>query len=227
MSLVFVASSMIPSSCFNQHKVNQSSSLNPCFFFVHGKYPSCITENIHTIFRKKALGTLRFTRIERMTPNSQSNEENMIYLDSGDEEKEVTEDSGSPWEGAVIYRRNASVSHVEYCTTLERLGLGKLSTEVSRSRASVMGLRLTKAVKDYPFGTPVHVSVDITKKKQKLRLDGIIKTVITLGCNRYSIFVNQINCYYHGTASIFAIYYDVIILYRINFQERKCSAATQ
>ncbi|KAG5015435.1 hypothetical protein JHK85_021571 [Glycine max] len=36
----------------------------------------------------------------------------------------------------------------------------------------------------FPNGTPVQISIDVTKKK-KLRLDGIIKTVITLLCNRY------------------------------------------
>ncbi|WOH15776.1 hypothetical protein DCAR_0935322 [Daucus carota subsp. sativus] len=100
------------------------------------------------------------------------------------QEDEDTDDIDSPWEGAVVYQRNASISHVEYCTTLERLGLGEYSTEVSKSRASLMGLRVTKAVKDYPLGTPVMVSLDITRKKQKLRLDGIIRTVLTLGCNR-------------------------------------------
>lgn len=90
----------------------------------------------------------------------------------------------SPWEGALVYRRGPSVSHVEFCTTLERLGLGKLSSPISRSRASDIGLRVTKAVKDFPLGTPVHVSVDVTRKKKKLRLDGILRTVISLGCNR-------------------------------------------
>lgn len=101
-----------------------------------------------------------------------------------EDQEDVEEDAGSPWEGAIIYKRNPSITHLEYCTTLERLGLGKLSTEVSRSRASAMGLRVTKAVKDYPNGTPVQISIDVTKKKQKLRLDGIIRTVLTLGCNR-------------------------------------------
>ncbi|KAJ1426147.1 Large ribosomal RNA subunit accumulation protein YceD [Sesbania bispinosa] len=100
-----------------------------------------------------------------------------------DDEEEI-EDTESPWEGAVVYKRNASVLHLEYCTTLERLGLGKLSTDVSKNKASVMGLRVTKAVKDYPNGTPVQISIDVTRKKKKLRLDGIIKTVITLLCNR-------------------------------------------
>uniref|UniRef100_A0A2P2IR13 Uncharacterized protein MANES_09G055500 n=2 Tax=Rhizophora mucronata TaxID=61149 RepID=A0A2P2IR13_RHIMU len=105
-----------------------------------------------------------------------------------DKEQQATENEelglASPWEGAIVYRRNPSITHLEYCTTLERLGLGNLSTQVSKSRASVMGLRVTKAVKDYPLGTPVQLSIDITRKKKRLRLDGIIKTVITLTCNR-------------------------------------------
>jgi len=32
-------------------------------------------------------------------------------------------------------------------------------------------------------GTPVLVSVDVTRKRKKLTLDGIVRTVITLGCN--------------------------------------------
>jgi hypothetical protein len=108
-----------------------------------------------------------------------------------EEEEEIDKDEGSPWEGAVIYKRNAAILHLEYCTTLERLGLGNLSTDVSKNKASVMGLRTTKAVKDFPNGTPVQISIDVTRKKKKLRLDGIIKTVITLMCNRYfSIIFN-------------------------------------
>lgn len=111
-----------------------------------------------------------------------------------DEEDSVTIDlteledgddyESSPWEGAITYQRNASISHVEYCTTLERLGLAKVSSEVSKSQAFAMGLRVSKAIKDFPLGTPVLVSVDVTRKKKRLRLDGIIRTVITLGCNR-------------------------------------------
>ncbi|KAL8153765.1 hypothetical protein V2J09_011525 [Rumex salicifolius] len=95
------------------------------------------------------------------------------------------EDEGSPWEGAVVYKRSSSVSHVEYCTTLERLGLTKISSELSRSRAAAMGLRLTKAVKEFLDGTPVLVSVDVNRKKRDvIRLDGIVRTVISLDCNR-------------------------------------------
>lgn len=127
-------------------------------------------------------------------------EGNAIDYDSWIGEEIDDEDSAnelsSPWEGAVIYQRNSSISHLEYCTTLERLGLDKLSSDVSRSTASLMGLRVTKDVKDYVQGTPVLISVDVTRKKGKLRLDGIVKTVITLGCFRcgeeagHSVFCN-------------------------------------
>ncbi|KAK6124919.1 hypothetical protein DH2020_041330 [Rehmannia glutinosa] len=93
------------------------------------------------------------------------------------------DDEGCPWEGAIMYKRNASISHLEYCTTLERLGLGKVSSEFSKTRASEMGLRVLKSVKDYPDGTPVLISVDVTRRKQKLRLDGIVRTVLALNCN--------------------------------------------
>ncbi|KAL4038868.1 hypothetical protein IC575_002504 [Cucumis melo] len=127
---------------------------------------------------------MKSTSIKCVKPTYQSLfEDNSIITDWGDQEGDI-EEMGSPWEGAVIYKRNSSVSHVEYCTTLERLGLEKLSTDVSKSRASTMGLRVTKDVKDYPFGTPVQISVDVTRKDKKLRLDGIVKTVITLNCYR-------------------------------------------
>ncbi|CAN6481822.1 unnamed protein product [Victoria cruziana] len=97
------------------------------------------------------------------------------------------DEEGSPWEGAVVYRRDPSVTHLEYCTTLERLGLGRYSSDASRSKASSMGIRVTRAVKEFINGTAVQVSVDVSrsdKTKGKLRLDGIVRTVITLPCNR-------------------------------------------
>ncbi|KAH6758739.1 BTB/POZ domain protein [Perilla frutescens var. frutescens] len=104
----------------------------------------------------------------------------------GDEiiEEGVDGDEGFPWEGAILYRRNAAISHLEYCTTLERLGLGKVSSGLSRNRASEMGLRVVKPVTGSPNGTPVLISVDVTRRKHKLRLDGIVRTVIALHCNR-------------------------------------------
>jgi len=88
----------------------------------------------------------------------------------------------------VVYKRDASVSHVEFCTTLERLGLEKLSTGVSKSRASAMGIRVpprrAKEMESGGDGTPVLISVDVARRKRRLKLDGIVRTVITLGCNR-------------------------------------------
>lgn len=144
----------------------------------------CSAKSMVNSFKNKPSTILKCTSKDFMSPDYESfSEENTINIDWGDHEGEV-DDTGSPWEGAVVYKRNASISHVEYCTTLERLGLGKVSTDISKSRASIMGLRVTKAVKDYPLGTPVQISIDVTRKKHKLWLDGIIKTVITLGCNR-------------------------------------------
>lgn len=126
---------------------------------------------------------LKFIARESMNSNyelfSDENSIEDIWIDQEEDSMD------SPWEGAILYQRNPSISHLEYCTTLERLGLGHLSTDVSKSRASLMGLRVTKSVKDYPQGTPVLISMDVTRKKQNLlKLDGIIRTVLTLGCNR-------------------------------------------
>eukprot|EP00262_Sarcandra_glabra_P011613 TRINITY_DN2824_c0_g6_i1.p1 TRINITY_DN2824_c0_g6~~TRINITY_DN2824_c0_g6_i1.p1 ORF type:complete len:315 (+),score=39.39 TRINITY_DN2824_c0_g6_i1:15-959(+) len=140
------------------------------------EYPLCKTLVSTSINRRQE--TFIYSSLSDVNSSSSS------FSSSSSSSSELAEDYESPWEGAVIYRRNPSISHVEYCTTLERLGLGRLSTELSRTRASEMGLRVTKAVKDYPLGTPVQISVDVTRKRKKLRLDGIIRTVITLGCNR-------------------------------------------
>ncbi|XP_004307383.1 PREDICTED: uncharacterized protein LOC101294601 [Fragaria vesca subsp. vesca] len=190
MSFVVTSSSIVSSSYFNQRSGSRlrccGSTCKVSYFpFIRCKYLSCITENIHTVLRRKPNDILMSTVMNCTKPNFQSiTDEDTVFIDLGDQGNEDGEDIDSPWEGAVVYKRNASITHVEYCTTLERLGLGNLSTTVSKSRASVMGLRVTKAVKDYPNGTPVQISIDITRRKQKLRLDGIIKTVITLTCNR-------------------------------------------
>lgn len=87
-----------------------------------------------------------------------------------------------------MYRRDAAVYHLEYTTTLERLGLADLSSPHSRARAAAMGI-LSSSRK--PPGdateddeTPVLVSVDVARRRGRLRLDGIVRTVITLGCYR-------------------------------------------
>lgn len=141
----------------------------------------CIITNL----KNKPLRRFRSIVVECMNSNFEFFDSKSGVTKEWSYQEDVgNDDIDSPWEGAVVYQRNASILHVEYCTTLERLGLGEYSTNVSKSRASLMGIRVTKAVKDYPLGTPVMVSLDITRKKQKLRLDGIIRTVLTLGCNR-------------------------------------------
>ena len=90
------------------------------------------------------------------------------------------ESDESPWEGALVYRRDAAVHHLEYASTLERLGLGDLSSHHSRARAAAMGL----GTLDQPQTTPVLVSLDVARRRGRLRLVGIVRTVITLGCFR-------------------------------------------
>ncbi|XP_020200812.1 large ribosomal RNA subunit accumulation protein YCED homolog 1, chloroplastic [Aegilops tauschii subsp. strangulata] len=100
------------------------------------------------------------------------------------------EEGPSPWEGAVVYRRDASAQHVEYATTLERLGLADLSSPHSRAHAAAMGImppskpRRGAGDAPAPATTPVLVSVDVARRRGRLRLDGILRTVITLGCYR-------------------------------------------
>ncbi|KAM3343152.1 large ribosomal RNA subunit accumulation protein YCED 1, chloroplastic [Capsicum galapagoense] len=174
MALAF---SLVSPFCSSLQNVNHITKVH----YVHCKISNCP-------IRLKNLNNIRKKGSKFVVRNQKSNfllEESYTDFDWKDEEQgDLEDDEESPWKGAVVYKRNSSVTHLECCTTLERLGLGKLSTKVSRSRASIMGLRVTKDVKDYPDGTPVLISLDVTRKKHKLRLDGIIRTVITLGCNR-------------------------------------------
>ncbi|XVF61065.1 hypothetical protein PTKIN_Ptkin08bG0099000 [Pterospermum kingtungense] len=188
MSLVISSSSVTFSSNFNPYKVCCMKFRQPALsspfssFVVHQKFPWTVTLNNHKILINESFKILKPVG-DSISQNNQSfTEDNTINFDW--EDQEDVEDTGSPWEGAVMYRRNPSVTHMEYCTTLERLGLEKLSSDISKSRASLMGLRVTKDVKDYPNGTPVQISMDVTRKKKRIRLDGIVKTVISLGCNR-------------------------------------------
>jgi hypothetical protein len=100
-----------------------------------------------------------------------------------------SDDEDSPWEGALVYRRDAAVHHLEHATTLERLGLGGLSSPDSRARAAAMGM----GPPDQPH-TPVLVSLDVTRRRARLRLDGIVRTVITLGCFRFALPVFLLSC---------------------------------
>ncbi|KAF0934533.1 hypothetical protein E2562_025629 [Oryza meyeriana var. granulata] len=113
--------------------------------------------------------------------------DDFFTVDYDPEEAEESDDEeGSPWEGALVYRRDASVHHVEYATTLERLGLADLSSPHSRARAATMGILSTNPTTGDLANddTPVLVSVDVARRRGRLRLDGIVRTVITLGCYR-------------------------------------------
>lgn len=187
MSLVCSSSCVAP---LPQTKLSRPSflKLKTCTLSLSSSigYPNFttgITKHINHLFTEPHK-LPRLSKSQILASQEPFTENSTIDIDWEEDNQDGIEDTGSPWEGSVMYKRNASVTHVEYCTTLERLGLGRLSTEVSKRRASAMGLRVTKDVKDYPDGTPVQVSVDVARKKKKLRLDGIVRTVITLGCNR-------------------------------------------
>ncbi|CAI8618680.1 unnamed protein product [Vicia faba] len=187
MPLLAPSSSATP-FCFSQLKTHNSNSQTR--FSSNSFTPfQNITIPLHKTRHKGSNFTHKFSSKCNGQDDDSYTEEYTMSLDWDDEEEiadddKKIEDTESPWEGAIIYKRNASVLHLEYCTTLERLGLGRLSDDITKNKASVMGLRIAKTVKDYPNGTPVQVSVDVTRKKKKLRLDGIIKTVIKLPCNR-------------------------------------------
>lgn len=174
--------------CFSQLNNSLTTfSCNSFTPFLHRTVPICKARHIGGVYFRTESNVLhKYVSKCKESGRDLYTEEGTTSFDWGDEEEEeIDEDEGLPWEGAVIYKRNASILHLEYCTTLERLGLGNLSTDVSKNKASVMGLWITKAVKDFPNGAPVQISIDVTRKKKKLRLDGIIKTVLTLVCNRY------------------------------------------
>ncbi|XP_037455771.1 large ribosomal RNA subunit accumulation protein YCED homolog 1, chloroplastic-like [Triticum dicoccoides] len=101
---------------------------------------------------------------------------------------EEAEEGPSPWEGVVVYQRDAAVQHIEYATTLERLGLADLSSQHSLARAAAMGIASPRpprgSAEDTTMTSPVLVSLDVTRRRGRLRLDGILRTVITLGCYR-------------------------------------------
>lgn len=95
---------------------------------------------------------------------------------------EGDEEEGTPWEGAIIFRRSAAQSRFDYSTTLERLGLSRFSSEKAMALATDMGLE--KSEVDGVVGTPVQISVDVTKEGRDYRIDGVIRTSLAMVCNR-------------------------------------------
>lgn len=227
MSLLIPSSSAAP-LYFSKLNIYNSNSLQlfSCNSFTplqHRKIPHCKTRHIGTRFKIGPNVLHKYAARCKGHDHDSYIEEGTMSLDWDDEEE--IEDEGTPWEGAVVYKRSASILHLEYCTALERLGLGNLSTDISKSRASLMGLRITKAVKDYPNGTPVQISIDVTRKKNKLRLDGIIKTVITLLCNRYYPHEFTLPIYISGALfyifSSLVLHCFILLLIYINFSGLK------
>ncbi|CAL5325519.1 unnamed protein product [Camellia sinensis] len=153
-----------------------SSSVIPSFhinLFVHCNIPQGLpsfNKNINPILKKTLASTLRFIARECMNSNDVLfGEDGSITYDWKDKQGE-NEDMGSPWEGLLCIRETLQ-SH--------------MWSTAQPWRDS--GLRVTRAVKDFPLGTPVLISVDVTRKKKKLRLDGIVRTVITLACNSFML----------------------------------------
>ncbi|KAG0617756.1 hypothetical protein M758_4G012800 [Ceratodon purpureus] len=95
---------------------------------------------------------------------------------------EGDEEEGTPWEGAVMFRRSAAQSRADYATTLERLGLTRFSSEKAISLAIDMGLETSEV--DGVVGTPVQITVEVTKEGRDYRVDGVLRTALTMVCNR-------------------------------------------
>ncbi|KAJ7545661.1 hypothetical protein O6H91_08G005000 [Diphasiastrum complanatum] len=85
-----------------------------------------------------------------------------------------------PRPGSVVFRRNVSETRIEFHTTLESLGLAKVSSDQSRAMAVSEGFATGIA----ESGTPVGIVVDVMKEGRDFRLRGCVKTVLALCCNR-------------------------------------------
>ncbi len=109
--------------------------------------------------------------------------ETFFFLMLGETEKDE-EDTVTPWEGAIIFKRSAVQARVEYVTSLERLGLSILSSELSRALALSMGLLDELESETGELITPVQISIDASREGRDIQLDGIIRTAFGLVCNR-------------------------------------------
>jgi hypothetical protein len=109
--------------------------------------------------------------------------ETIFFLLLGETEKDE-EEADTPWEGAIIFKRSAVQARVEYVTSLERLGLSILSSELSRALALSMGLLNELESETEELVTPVQISIDASREGRDIQLDGIIRTAFGLVCNR-------------------------------------------
>jgi hypothetical protein len=116
--------------------------------------------------------------IDRKSREDNGNEAELADVESGEFEE--------PWLGALMFKRSNHRNHYEFHTSLERLGLGKLSSESSRDLAKSMGLNAASAAPSTEDATPVSISIDVSREddRRDLRLDGVVRTTVTLCCNR-------------------------------------------
>eukprot|EP00897_Mesotaenium_endlicherianum_P006021 jgi/Mesen1/5447/ME000272S04783 len=138
------------------------------------------------VYQKKS--TLFFYGDSRQTANHLASEADELIGEasistsaaaSEADEKVVSEELRSS--GAVVFKRSSAQSHFEFATTLEKLDLAKLSSELSRESANRMGLQVEGD--GAQAETPVEVLIDVEKDGRNLRLEGIANTAITVKCN--------------------------------------------
>ncbi|BBN00070.1 DUF177 domain-containing protein [Marchantia polymorpha subsp. ruderalis] len=103
----------------------------------------------------------------------------------GETDTEKQEDE-EPWLGAVVFKRSSTQTHYEFQTSLERLGLAVLSSDASSSLANSIGIvsKTPASGAGQDNVTPVGISIDVSREGRDLRLDGLVRTAITLCCNR-------------------------------------------
>ncbi|KAL3685770.1 hypothetical protein R1sor_003792 [Riccia sorocarpa] len=124
---------------------------------------------------------------ERRTHKLQHLKQSALPLDKSSIEKdaeEVESEKEEPWLGATIFKRSAIQTHYELQTSLERLGLTVLSSSESSSLAKTIGIIPKKVEFATEEFTPVGISIDVTRQGRDLRLDGLVRTAISLCCNR-------------------------------------------
>ncbi|KAL2641737.1 hypothetical protein R1flu_009324 [Riccia fluitans] len=127
------------------------------------------------------------TPSQRRTNKLQFFKQSALPLDKTSIEKdakEVESETEEPWLGAVMFKRSAVQSHYELQTSLERLGLTVLSSEDSRTLAKSIGIITKTSESGAEQFTPVGISIDVSREGRDLRLDGLVRTAISLCCNR-------------------------------------------
>lgn len=132
--------------------------------------------------RKKAMSNLEDDDFERsfVGEEIEADEKGKKLWSFNEMEEGVDEE---PWNGAIIFKRSSSNSRYEWETSLERLGLNRLSSPLSRSEAVKFLGQVSGDVgscrKDV---TRVVVQLDVEKEGRNLRLDGTAQTAFGVHC---------------------------------------------